>query len=350
MNTTNHQDRKGGGSQPAGRLKALTLGDILTTTFPIREHLITPWLKQGESAMIFAPAGVGKSMFTLTLALAVAGGGEAMDWKAPRPYRVLFVDGEMHIDDIQSRALMLLETVNGLDQEATLENLTIIARQYQEGGTSFPDLAEEEGQETLIQTALRGNFDLAILDNLSTLATIEDENSAGQFNGVIQFLMRMKQEGKACILIHHANKGGRSFRGSTKLATTFEVIIGLEQLTGSKAQHGTAFTLKWDKYRGVRDGTTGMREMWLDTEKEPPAWEHQPSASEEIMLVLENLRSLDFTTQDELREALPGKPSAGKMSKLKAKAIAEGRITQKEWDECLSQARKLRDEDGESDY
>ena len=34
-----------------------------------------PWLKQGESAMVYAAPGVGKSMLALTLALGVAGGG-----------------------------------------------------------------------------------------------------------------------------------------------------------------------------------------------------------------------------------------------------------------------------------
>lgn len=45
---------------------------------PRREHLIIPWLRQGESTMVFAAPGVGKSLFALDIALSVAGGGKCI--------------------------------------------------------------------------------------------------------------------------------------------------------------------------------------------------------------------------------------------------------------------------------
>jgi DNA invertase Pin-like site-specific DNA recombinase len=61
--------------------------------------------------------GVGKSLFALSAALAVAGGGEFLGWTTAKKeggWRVLYIDGEMHIADIQERANLLLDAVPGL--------------------------------------------------------------------------------------------------------------------------------------------------------------------------------------------------------------------------------------------
>ena len=62
-------------------LRAPTLGQLLDSEFPDRRHLLSPWLKQQETAMVYAETGVGKSMFAASAALAVAGGGEFLGWR-----------------------------------------------------------------------------------------------------------------------------------------------------------------------------------------------------------------------------------------------------------------------------
>ena len=44
----------------------------------------------------------------------------------------------MHIDDIQSRSRMLMETVQGLDVEAARKNFMMLARQDQNANAEFP--------------------------------------------------------------------------------------------------------------------------------------------------------------------------------------------------------------------
>ena len=66
--------------------------------------------------MVYAATGVGKSMFALSAALAIAGGGEFLGWKSDerangRQWRVLYIDGEMHVGDIQERVRMLMHAV-----------------------------------------------------------------------------------------------------------------------------------------------------------------------------------------------------------------------------------------------
>jgi len=153
------------------RLRYETLGALLDAAIPLRDFLVEPWLKQGESALLYAAPGAGKSMLTQTLAIAVAGGGEFMGWKCATPRRVLFIDGEMNRADLQDRAKALLHSVRGTNVDDVRKNLVFLARQSQHPDTEFPDLATPEGQQSVIRHVQAGKFDLLILDNFSTLVT-----------------------------------------------------------------------------------------------------------------------------------------------------------------------------------
>ena len=71
--------------------------------FPSRAKLLDPILPEKGLAMLYAPRGIGKSWLGLSIGLAVAGGSSLLRWKAPEPRRVLLVDGEMPLTDLQSR-------------------------------------------------------------------------------------------------------------------------------------------------------------------------------------------------------------------------------------------------------
>lgn len=174
----------------------------------------------------------------------------------------------MHISDIQDRAKMLIGTVEGIKPEVAGKNLRFTARQYQDPKNSFPDISESEGQETVLEVVKHFGADLVILDNLSTLAlSIEDENAASEFNEIIGLLMQFKQMNTACVLVHHTNKSGEAYRGSSKLATTFEVMLNLKGLEGIESREGTAFTIDWTKYRNKWDESMGQRKVWLGNDE-----------------------------------------------------------------------------------
>lgn len=104
------------------------------------------------------------------------------------------------------------------------------------------------GKEFILERVVNGPLDLVILDNFSTLGEVEDENAASSFNAIQQFLLQLKVQGVATMLLHHAGKSG-DFRGSSKLAATFETIIRLELLK-EEIEHGAAqFRVRWDKVR-----------------------------------------------------------------------------------------------------
>ena len=282
-----------------------TLEELLATEFRPRLYLLSPWLREQESVMLYADTGVGKSMFALSMALAVAGGGEFLGWKPERkangePWRVLYVDGEMHAQDIQERALLLLDAIPEIDREAALRNLRLLPRQMQEPGTDFPSITDEAGMKFILERVRRDKVDLLILDNFSTLGEVDDENDASCFNAIQDFLLRLKTTGVATVLVHHANKAGDSFRGSSKLGATFEAVIHLARPAGKQDSTGEAtFRVEWIKDRTggakgkVRPVLAKLTSIPATSFGEPEraVWEHEAGALdrlEEIKDLMEN--------------------------------------------------------------
>lgn len=332
-------------------LKMSSYGDLRRREWPAREYVIGPWLRQGESVMLWAPTGLGKTMVALTIALAVAGGGSVMGWAASKPRPVMLLDGEMHIQDIYDRLEMLAPTIEGLDVKAAMRNLVVLSRTDQTAEARFPNLADAEDHDEVLGRAAGMGAELVICDNFSTLAEVDDENAAAAMNPVLGFLLKAKGAGMATMLIHHADKQGFTYRGSSKLAATFEVIIGLHKLIGRPITAGTGFELRWDKYRGKPTASTRDMAMELMTPDEGfgggPKWDVKPASSAEMDAMLDALMSREFRSQKELAAHLGWDKT--KLSKVKSAAIVvHRRITDREWDACLK--GDCFDDGGPSDF
>ncbi len=209
-------------------------GQLLAATFNERKYLLSPWLREHENCMIYAATGIGKSLFAFSATMAVAGNTEFLGWRpdpAPegRQWRALYIDGEMHIADIQDRLRQLRDGMEGLDKARLNENLILLARQHQDAGVQFPSITEYAGQQFVLKQIRDRRIDMVVLDNFSTLGEVEDENAAASFNAIQSFLLQLKVQQVATMLVHHTGKAEDNFRGSSKLAATFETIIQLER-------------------------------------------------------------------------------------------------------------------------
>lgn len=323
-------------------LKTYTAEALLAETFRPREPVIEPWLRTEETAVIWAPSGVGKTILSLSLALAVAGGGAVADWKAPTPRKVLYIDGEMNQQDIRDRIQMLVatEAVKLSEPAVALRNIQIIARQAQAVGTDFYDITEEETQKDLLRRARSGEVDLIILDNFTTLSdSLEDENASSEFKRVQDFFLQMKRAGIATILVHHANKGGKGMRGSTALETTFEVILGLKRpkvVAPGEACFHTEFT----KFRGKGDHRLEARKWTLgDFGWEVSDCEADEPKEDPVYIAL---KSLEFTSQTEIARKLAMDKAT--VSRRLKRFKAMGVLKDREMEECFQKAKDLRNE------
>jgi hypothetical protein len=112
---------------------------------------------------------VGKTHFALSVAYAVASAGQFLKWKAERPRKVLYIDGEMPGAALKERFTGI---VASNEAEPPQDYFRIVMADVQPQG--IPDIAISEGQEAL--EPLVGDAELIVLDNLSALARAGVEN------------------------------------------------------------------------------------------------------------------------------------------------------------------------------
>ncbi|THF58853.1 AAA family ATPase [Ollibium composti] len=323
-------------TEPA--LKGLTAAQLLARQFPPREFVIDPWLRTGESALIWAATGVGKTWLTLSLAMAIAGGGRVWEWKASKPRKVLIIDGEMNVQDLQERVRFLLDTrgVDGVDRRELDRNILFMPRQYQDPRSTFFDITNTDDQHRILALMEEQEAEAIIIDNLTTCADgLDDENAATAFRSIMSFLMKMKQADKTAIVVHYANKTGTDARGSTALEATFEVKLGLQRPAVSKPG-SAAFVTTFGKFRGRGDDSLSPR-TWSLSEAGWSVEEDADSVNGRVVAALETLR---YVNQAELAKALG--MSQPTVSRALTRAAALGAPRKDEVERLFIKAREMR--------
>lgn len=223
-------------------LKLFGYDEFIEAVFQQPIHLLSPWLTLPGLAMIFAERGVGKTMFTSSVAIAVSTGNSFLGWSAGRPRRVLIIDGEMPAADLQRRYVRLAA---GMNCQPAPENLVFLAADWTPDG--LPDLGTEEGQKEL-EPYLHG-FDLIIVDNLSTLVRSGAENEADSWGIVQAWAIRQRSAGRSVLLVHHAGKNGGQ-RGTSRREDVLGTVIQLKRPAGYAAVEGAKFEIHFTKSRG----------------------------------------------------------------------------------------------------
>lgn len=236
----------GGNSQQEERpaLKIVDIAQFVTMEIPPRKPLLYPVIMEKGHAMIYAARGTGKTYAALSIAWAVASGGEVFGrWKAPEPRRVLLIDGEMPSRSLQERIKAI-----GHASETDItrpEYLRIISADMQE--TGIPNLSTEEGQKAI--EPFIEETDLIIVDNLATLASYGKSNEAESWLPMQTWLLELRRKGKTALLIHHASKSGDQ-RGTSSREDILETVISLKRPADYEPKEGARFECHFTKTRG----------------------------------------------------------------------------------------------------
>lgn len=225
-------------------LKAISVGDFLHLDIRPREMVLGPIIPTQGLVMVYAARGIGKTHVSLGIAFAVAIGGTFLRWVAPKPRRVLFVDGEMPAVAMQERVRREVQSVG--QYLPTLDFLRIITPDLQIHG--IPDLSTPEGQAT-IEEHLDG-VELLVLDNLSTLCRSGEENAAESWLPVQQWVLALRRRGISVLLVHHAGKSGAQ-RGTSRREDVLDTVISLRRPSDYSPNEGARFEVHLEKARGI---------------------------------------------------------------------------------------------------
>ena len=211
---------------------------------PPREMILSPILPSQGLAMLYAKTGVGKTFVGLMIAYAVATGSRVFRWQAPKPRKVLYVDGEMAAFALQDR-LRSIEKGAGCDiKDPTL--FRIITQDLQPNG--IPDLTTHEGQK-MIEVALE-DTELLILDNLSCLLQKVKENDVDTWRPFQSWLLKLRRMGLSVLFLHHAGRSGYQ-RGTTGREDVLDTVISLKHPSSYKHEEGAKFIISNEKPRGL---------------------------------------------------------------------------------------------------
>ena len=99
------------------------------------------------------------------------------------------------------------------------DGFRLLAADQIDGGIN---LSTDDGQRSL--EPLLEDVDLLILDNLSTLASTVSESASDAWVPIQNWLLRLRRQGVAVLLVHHAGTNGRQ-RGTSRREDALDTVI-----------------------------------------------------------------------------------------------------------------------------
>jgi hypothetical protein len=211
----------------------------------------SPLIRTETVSEVFAYRGLGKSMFVGSLIRILVKGGEFLGFTSTGGYRVLLVDGELPEKLLQSRLRALVGSrTSGLFRVRSLA---------QAPKSHMPALANPAVQDEFISNLKSWRPDIIIFDT-RTAVFKHDTNDQAQLLAVNEFLIRLRAQGFAVVLTHHAGKNGTQ-RGRTDNDDITDLIIQLKQRPGWTPGSGLEFSLAFEKVR-YGDHLEGFDAKW----------------------------------------------------------------------------------------
>lgn len=250
----------------SNRLRPLDLREFLELAIKPREMLLDPILPEKGLAMLYAARGTGKTHVALGIAFAIATGTKFLKWTAPRPRRVLLIDGEMPAAALQERLASIIASTPELELDPA--NIQIIAG----------DLIEAGGIGNLASTDVQGELggwldgvDVVVLDNLSSLTAVIRDNDAESWGPIQEWLLRLRRRGISVLIVHHAGKGGQQ-RGTSRREDVLDTSISLRHPADYSPVDGARFEVHLEKARGVHGDAAKPFEARLETRDGRAIW------------------------------------------------------------------------------
>jgi len=215
--------------------------------------------------MIYSPRGVGKTLFGMTSAYAIAAGTSFLGFKIEKPRKVLYIDGELPAETMRER---LAAIVPGFTQQPPADDyFRILMADLNNDG--LPDLGTTAGQAWI--DAQVGDAEVLIADNISTLVRSGKENEAEGWLPMQSWVLRHRRAGRAAVLFHHAGKGGAQ-RGTSRREDVLDTVMSLRRPADYKPDQGARFEIQYEKCRGFHGKDAQQLEARYEVREGAAKW------------------------------------------------------------------------------
>ncbi len=183
--------------------------------------LLKPWLREGETNILYSEAGVGKSLLAILIAYLLglkrydSSDAEIAGWQVKNPTGTLYIDGELGEPEMIERVKQF--SWLGEQQEGK-EIKTLSIPSYQITTGKDMNLSNRKNQRKIIEWLKKNpDYKFLILDSVSTTFELESENDNSEWNKKINpFLKNLRALGVAHLIQHHEGKDGK-LRGASAM-------------------------------------------------------------------------------------------------------------------------------------
>lgn len=318
--------------------KTIAFDDIetfLTTDYPKPEYIIDPFVSDQTIVQIVGASGVGKTMFGLSIAGAIAAANGLLDMPSVGGAKpILYVEGELPAADIQIRVSGMLDKIERNIPKGYF-NVSSLQQQLKLNSKGFTPIQTEQGlieiENAIFKIKERtGKMPVVFIDNISCLAGGLKENDADAWSPIINRFVKWKNLGSTIFYFHHLNKGNDA-SGSTMQHRTIDMVIRMrkpdnKQKIKTFEDKGVQAIVDFPKWR-LHDNSKYSQEHMLICEDWK--WQKLPVlTSDELEIVRmfeEDLTVPEMAKQIDLAE----KTIYKKIKKLKDEGVIENEVSGK---------------------
>ena len=267
------------------RLRPLSAAEFLTLELPPRELILDPILPQKGLMLLHAYRGIGKTHLALGIGYCASTSGRMLGWSAPKPRRVLYLDGEMPAETMQARLAVMIAGAD--NQPPDTSYFRLLSADLSEGG--LPDLGSDAGQSEIDAAIARAGAELVIVDNCSTLIRSGKENEGDSWLPVQSWALAHRRAGRSIVFVHHDGKGGQQ-RGTSRREDVLDTVIGLRRPDDYRSDQGARFEIVFEKARGFYGDGAQSFEAKYETRDKAAFWARTELTDAELKRVVDAIR------------------------------------------------------------
>jgi hypothetical protein len=191
-----------------------SLAEFVATAPPEIPWLMTPIIVRGATTLFSGHAKAGKTTFIIKVMLAMHDGGDILGMPIHQSRVLVWTENS---------AMVWRAKIHGVKPEQIDHIFPLPRTDPRFLGKTF-----DENIHIVFEIATKLGCSLIILDTLTGLAAIEEENEASQVSAALIPVSKMAQRHQiACVMVHHLGRSGQE-RGSTVFLSEPDILVRLD--------------------------------------------------------------------------------------------------------------------------